>query len=112
MFLFYRPVPLLVPETSVGSLVLQVEATDGDSGNDGILNYFITSVTQNGTTLFQHPFTINTTTGAITTTRPLQEGLYSYTITVQVTDIGSNPQISSADFIINVIGKVIVTYWI
>jgi len=94
----------VVPETSVGSVVLQVVATDGDSGNDGILNYFIISVTQNGTTLFQHPFTINTTTGAITTTQLLQEGLYSYTIRVLVTDMGSDPLASSADFVINVIG--------
>ncbi|XP_065885986.1 uncharacterized protein [Dysidea avara] len=99
-----RPVSLVAPETSVGSLVLQVEATDGDSENDGTLNYFITSVTQNGTALFQHPFTINITTGAITTTQLLREGLYSYTIRVLVTDMSSNPMTSSADFVINVIG--------
>ena len=96
---------MVAPETSVGSLVLQVEATDGDSENDGTLNYFITSVTQNGTALFQHPFTINITTGAITTTQLLREGLYSYTIRVLVTDMSSNPMTSSADFVINVIGK-------
>ena len=79
----------------------QVMATDQDAGADGVLIYHITHVTNNGAT----KFAINYTSGVITLTESLEEGLYSYTITILVTDMGSPSRTATLDFVVNVIGK-------
>ena len=84
--------------------MLQVMATDEDAGVDGVLNYRITCITHNGTQIPPYIFAINYTTGVITITELLEEGLYSYTITVSVTDMGSPPMTATMDYIVNVIG--------
>ena len=80
--------------------MLQVMATDQDDGADGVLIYRITDVTNNGAT----KFTINYTSGVITLLESLEEGLYSYSITVLVTDMGSPPRTATMNFAVNVIG--------
>lgn len=89
----------------MGSTVLQVMAGDQDAGVDGVLDYRITRVTHNGMQISPNLFTINFTTGVITITELLEEGLYNYTITVEVTDMGSPPMMATMDFIVDVIGK-------
>ena len=79
-------------------------ATDEDAGSDGVLNYRITRVTHNGVQIPPNIFAINYTTGVITITELLEEGLYSYTITVSVTDMGSPPMTATMDYVVNVIG--------
>ena len=81
----------------------QVMATDQDAGADGVLVYNITHVTNNGAA----KFAINYTSGVITLSESLEEGLYSYTITVLVTDMGSPSRTATMDYVVNVIGKAI-----
>lgn len=101
----FRPVQLVVPDTVVGSFVLQVIAYDRDSGTDGHLDYRITRVTQNGAQIPPNIFAINYTTGVITVTELLAEGLYNYTITVVVADMGSSSLMVTRDFTVEVIGR-------
>ena len=93
-----------MPETVVGSVVLQVTATDQDAGNDGVLDYRITRVARNDVQINSNLFAINFTTGVVTITELLEEGLYNYTITVMVTDMGSPSMSAAMDYIVNVIG--------
>ena len=101
----FRPIQLVVPETAVGSIVLQVTATDQDAGSDGVLDYRITRVAHNNVQISSNLFAINYTTGVVTITELLEEGLYNYTITVLVTDMGSPSLTAMTDFIVIVIGR-------
>ena len=103
---------MVVPETVVGSLVAQVIATDQDSGSDGTLNYRITRVAHNNVQIPPQIFTINSTTGDIIITQLLEEGLYNYTITVLVADMGTSPMTATVDLTVDVIGECKVTVYI
>jgi len=100
---------MTVPE-NVGDLVLQVVAIDDDNGDDGVLSYSIVNITQNNMSLTdrEYPFAINATTGAITSTelllQLLDEDLYSYVITVLVTDLGTPPKVSIESYSVVFIG--------
>jgi len=100
----------VAPEAAVGNFVLQVIADDQDAGMDGVLNYRITGVTKSASTrsarISPNVFAINFTTGVITITESLVEGLYNYTIAVLVTDMGSPPMTATMDYVINVIGRI------
>ena len=89
----------------MGSLVTQVTATDQDSESHGTLNYHITRVARNNVQIPPQIFTINSTTGDITITQLLEEGLYNYTITVLVADMGTPPMTATVDLTVNVIGE-------
>ena len=89
----------------MGSLVAQVTATDQDSESHGTLNYRITCVSRNNVQITPQIFTINSTTGDITITQLLEEGLYNYTITVLVADMGTPPMTATVDLTVNVIGE-------
>lgn len=100
---YNRSIEVVVPE-DVGDLVLQVVAEDDDTGDDGVLSYSIVNVTRNSITLSEYPFAINSTTGAITTTQPLDEESYSYVITVLVTDMSTPPITTTTSYNVDFIG--------
>ena len=75
---------MTVPE-NVGDLVLQVVAIDDDNGDDGVLSYSIVNTTE---LLLQL----------------LDEDLYSYVITVLVTDLGTPPKVSIESYSVVFIG--------
>ena len=93
--------------------MLEVEAIDDDIGDDGVLSYSIVNITQNNMSLAdrQYPFTINSTTGAITTTELFSqitdEGSYSYVITVLVSDLGTPPKTTITSYNVVFIGTYI-----
>ena len=112
--IYTRSTETVVPENGTEILVIEVEAIDDDIGDDGVLSYSIVNVTQNNMSLTEYPFAINSTTGAITTTellsQLLDEGSYSYVITVLVSDMGTPPKISIASYSVVFIGTYIHVY--
>ncbi|XP_030067038.1 protocadherin Fat 2 [Microcaecilia unicolor] len=81
----------------VGTSVITVTAQDGDKGKDGEIMYSIRDGT--GLTVFS----IEEDTGIIRTTAPLDcEAISHYWLTVQATDLGSDPFSSIAEVYIEV----------
>ncbi len=89
----------------VGATVDRVIALDSDTGIRGQLNYYIGSPgTDQSCTLGGVPFTINTTSGVITTCQPLDyETTMTYRIEVVVCDSTTPPMCSNMSFVINVL---------
>jgi hypothetical protein len=70
-------------DTAVGTEVKAMTATDADSGESGRVTYSLVSATDNA-------FAIDTTTGAITTTKELnRETFLKYVLEVQASDHGA-----------------------
>ncbi|XP_067685434.1 protocadherin Fat 4-like [Haliotis asinina] len=87
----------VVPENSVvGHVVIDLDATDTDSGPDGQLTYSIISGSLG-------KFVIDPSTGVVTVGDVLDaESVSSYTLTIQATDAGTNPSSLSGTYILTV----------
>lgn len=83
----------LVETTPPGTSVLQLSATDSDTGTNAELMYALSPITAE--------FTINSTTGTITTLATITPNVYNFTAIV--TDGGQPPQSSSVALTIQVI---------
>lgn len=83
----------LVETTPTGTSVLQLSATDSDTGTNAELTYVLSPITAE--------FTINSTTGTITTSATITPSVYNFT--AMVTDGGQPPQSSSVAVTIQVI---------
>ncbi|XP_046548571.1 LOW QUALITY PROTEIN: protocadherin Fat 4-like [Haliotis rubra] len=86
-----------VPENSVvGHVVIDLDATDNDSGPDGQVTYSIISGSLG-------KFIIDPSTGVVTVSDVLDaESVSSYTVTIQATDAGTNPSPLSGTYILTV----------
>ncbi|XP_031549953.1 protocadherin Fat 4-like isoform X4 [Actinia tenebrosa] len=85
-------------DTMIGDIILKVNATDSDSGNNGTVIYSITG--GNG----EDRFSIENTTGIITLASELnRETTPQYTLTIQAYDGGSPPKTNTTTVIINLL---------
>ncbi|XP_046571396.1 cadherin-23-like, partial [Haliotis rubra] len=86
-----------VPENSVvGHVVIDLDATDSDSGPDGQVTYSIISGSLG-------KFIIDPSTGVVTVSDVLDaESVSSYTVTIQASDAGTNPSPLSGTYILTV----------
>ncbi|XP_071083745.1 protocadherin Fat 4-like [Haliotis cracherodii] len=87
----------IVPEDSVlGHVVIDLDATDPDSGLDGQVTFSIISGSLG-------KFVVDSSTGIVRVSDVLDaESVLSYTVTVQATDAGTNPSTLSGTYILTV----------
>ncbi|XP_046358556.2 protocadherin Fat 4-like [Haliotis rufescens] len=87
----------IVPENSVlGHVVIDLDATDTDSGLDGQVTYSIISGSLG-------KFVVDSSTGIVRVSDVLDaESVLSYTVTIQATDAGTNPSTLSGTYILTV----------
>ncbi|KAK3099557.1 hypothetical protein FSP39_006219 [Pinctada imbricata] len=85
-------------DIEIGTSLLQVTATDRDSGLNGIVRFFIIEGDDNA------DFSMDPSSGVLRVQKQLDyERLQSYTITVRAEDSGQQPRYSSAKISINII---------
>ncbi|XP_077869641.1 LOW QUALITY PROTEIN: cadherin-23 [Saccoglossus kowalevskii] len=82
----------VVENQPAGTSVIQVSASDLDFGENGTVSYFIVSLEPN-----TNNFDMNSSTGLITLTHPLdREYIQAYNITIQARDGGMDPNVAIA----------------
>ena len=80
----------IAENTAVSTTIIDIDATDADHGDDGVITFHIASVTNNGT----GKFSIDPTTGIVTVSGDIdRETVTSYVLNIEATDGGTGMMI-------------------